>query len=101
MLISRHFVTKNILSLALTPGPKLQYETINVFGQLSHHQVPLSSVEKVMTIDVARQAQFVRVKINDKMFFMDKQGDIHDEDLFEELIVSNETSGEEGEQEQQ
>lgn len=98
MLISRHFVTKNILSLALTPGPNLQVETINVLGRISHRSLPLSGVEKVMTRDVARQAQFVRVKLDGVMYFMDKQGDIHDEDLFEELVVEKkEGESEEGE----
>ena len=45
MLVSRYFLTKNILNLVLTPGPSLRLETINLLGQVQHRQVPLSQVQ--------------------------------------------------------
>ena len=40
--------------------------------------------------ETARKAQFIRVRIDGDTFFMDKAGEVHDEDLFYALVVSNE-----------
>eukprot|EP00026_Physarum_polycephalum_P017131 Phypoly_transcript_18242.p1 GENE.Phypoly_transcript_18242~~Phypoly_transcript_18242.p1 ORF type:complete len:244 (-),score=25.22 Phypoly_transcript_18242:41-733(-) len=89
MLISKYFLSRNILNLVLTPGPNVRLETINVLGQIQQRQVPISQVQRMITEETAKRSQFIRVRVEGDTYFMDKAGEVHDEDLFYELVVAD------------